>query len=357
MKKFIKALSLILCTMFLCSCNNEDALLNESSDNYMTNPFDDIKKPESSLVVETLPPFDDSSDDSINDGDEDFAKYQTGYFFSDYSINGDKTVSYTGEDINLSFTCDLSGEIYDGELGFMAFVNGVPQKLSYNGSEKSELACVRQKAGTVDRITLSFTPEITEEYSKEEKLSVTIMTITHPSYKPRENYYGFGNAHTGMFFKKFYIRPETSLEIIPSIDFSTDYRSHLASGKTLAEYDLDVSQINGTNMINLYDSSFEKRELTLEKDSDKLQIGVKMYGGEADNYNVYIYKNNERVSPAMAVDVKEGYFCTFVATLDNVHKGDIIYLVEVPLKDSEKGTNVRKSTSIVVREESKDAER
>ena len=183
------------------------------------------------------------------------------------------------------------------------------------------------------------------------------MTITHPSYKPRENYYGFGNAHTGMFFKKFYIRPETSLEIIPSIDFSTDYRSHLASGKTLAEYDLDVSQINGTNMINLYDSSFEKRELTLEKDSDKLQIGVKMYGGEADNYNVYIYKNNERVSPAMAVDVKEGYFCTFVATLDNVHKGDIIYLVEVPLKDSEKGTNVRKSTSIVVREESKDAER
>ena len=187
MKKRIIASALTLALTFtLCACagtsesdtqslvlNPFETSENENSETQVSNPFDETASvtniSEDSFVIETLPPF--SKPQESDAEDDDFSKYQeAGMEFSDYSIEGKSTVKYSGGEVSLSFVSDSAKNKYDAEIGYMAFINGVPQKLSLNGSEKSELVSISQKPDTKQTVALTFTPEITEEYEQEKYL-------------------------------------------------------------------------------------------------------------------------------------------------------------------------------------------
>lgn len=64
---------------------------------------------------------------------------------------------------------NTSGNQYDAEAGFMAFINGVPQKLSLNGGESNEFVRISLQPDKSEKATLSFTPTIPEELKNEKR--------------------------------------------------------------------------------------------------------------------------------------------------------------------------------------------
>ena len=357
MRKNVKLVSIILCTALLCSCADSNTVNDTSSFTSVSNPFDETASvtniSEDSFVIETLPPF--SKPQESDAEDDDFSKYQeAGMEFSDYSIEGKSTVKYSGGEISLSFVSDSAKNKYDAEIGYMAFINGVPQKLSLNGSEKSELVSISQKPDTKQTVTLTFTPEITEEYEQEKIFKVKLMTVLHPSYRPKDGFLGFGNAHSGQSFFEFELEAGITPQVIDSFSYASDCESILATAKVKEQYNLSDAKISGTNMISLFDAECNEHSLSIDKGSDKLDISLLMYGGEPDEYVVYLYKNNELMklgeNSGMRFTSKAGYINEYKVTLDDIKAGDIIYAVEVPLNAETGSMNIRKSISILVTE-------
>ena len=195
--QFAIALVLSLCSCAGTSESDTQSLVsnpfetseNLNSETQVSNPFDTTASVTNisvdSAVIETLPPF--SKPQESEPENDDFSKYQEAEIaFSDYSIEGKSTVKYSGGEVNFSFVSDSAKNKYDVEIGYMAFINGVPQKLSLNGSEKSELVSISQKPDTKQTVTLNFIPEITKEYEHEKILKVKLMTVLHPSYRHGE---------------------------------------------------------------------------------------------------------------------------------------------------------------------------
>ena len=373
-KKFLRASAAsqfaIALVLSLCSCagtsesdtqslvsNPFETSENLNSETQVSNPFDTTASVTNisvdSAVIETLPPF--SKPQESEPENDDFSKYQEAEIaFSDYSIEGKSTVKYSGGEVNFSFVSDSAKNKYDVEIGYMAFINGVPQKLSLNGSEKSELVSISQKPDTKQTVTLTFIPEITKEYEHEKILKVKLMTVLHPSYRPKDGFLGFGNAHSGQSFFEFELEADTEPQIIDDFTYSSDCESILATAKVKEEYNLTDAKISGANMISLFDAKRQEHSLSIDKSSDKLGVTLLLYGGEPDEYAVYFYKNHERIklgdNGGMRFPSKTGYINEYKVTLDDVKAGDIIYAVEVPLNAEVGSMNIRKSISIVVTE-------
>ena len=363
--QFAIALVLSLCSCAGTSESDTQSLVsnpfetseNLNSETQASNPFDTTASVTNisvdSAVIETLPPF--SKPQESEPENDDFSKYQEAEIaFSDYSIEGKSTVKYSGGEVNFSFVSDSAKNKYDVEIGYMAFINGVPQKLSLNGSEKSELVSISQKPDTKQTVTLTFIPEITKEYEYEKILKVKLMTVLHPSYRPKDGFLGFGNAHSGQSFFEFEIEADTEPQIIDDFTYSSDCESILATAKVKEEYNLTDAKMSGTNMISLFDAKRQEHSLSIDKSSDKLGVTLLLYGGDPDEYAVYFYKNHERIklgeNGGMRFASKTGYINEYKVTLDDVKAGDIIYAVEVPLNAEVGSMNIRKSISIVVTE-------
>ncbi len=173
---------------------------NLNSETQVSNPFDTTASVTNfsvdSAVIETLPPF--SKPQESEPENDDFSKYQEAEIaFSDYSIEGKSTVKYSGGEVNFSFVSDSAKNKYDVEIGYMAFINGVPQKLSLNGSEKSELVSISQKARhKADGYSYLYSGDNKKNTKHEKILKVKLMTVLHPSYRPKDGFLGFGNAHS-----------------------------------------------------------------------------------------------------------------------------------------------------------------
>lgn len=369
-KRILLSLFAIALVLSLCSCagtsesdtqslvsNPFETSENQNSETQVSNPFDTTASVTNisvdSAVIETLPPF--SKHQESEPENDDFSKYQEAEIaFSGYSIEGKSTVKYSGGEVNFSFVSDSAKNKYDVEIGYMAFINGVPQKLSLNGSEKSELVSISQKPDTKQTVTLTFIPEITKEYEHEKILKVKLMTVLHPSYRPKDGFLGFGNAHSGQSFFEFELEADTEPQIIDDVTYSSDCESILATAKVKEEYNLTDAKLSGTNMISLFDEKRQEHSLSIDKSSDKLGVTLLLYGGEPDEYAVYFYKNHERIklgdNGGMRFASKTGYINEYKVTLDDVKAGDIIYAVEVPLNAEVGSMNIRKSISIVVTE-------
>lgn len=158
------------------------------------------KKTESESVPEfSDSPFSTTTSATTSEPQEDnyeelFGKYQFGGIrFDNYSIQGNSAIEYNGGEIEFSFDMNTNGNKYDAESGFMAFINGVPQKLSLNGGESGELARVLLQPDKTEKAT----PTIPEELKNEKTLQLKYINIFHPSYKPAGSFTGFGNAHIG----------------------------------------------------------------------------------------------------------------------------------------------------------------
>ena len=126
--KFQKVLAISLIAIMLCSCATKE------KDNFdsASNPFD-------ASAQENMPPDSDNAK-------ELYERYQTGGASVDFSkMDGKDTLEYNGSPIEITFSFDTSENEYDMTEGFVAFICGVPQMISADGGETSEMAYIRKE--------------------------------------------------------------------------------------------------------------------------------------------------------------------------------------------------------------------
>lgn len=294
-----------------------------------------------------------TSETSADDYEELFGKYQTGSTkISNYSLDDSMEFEYNGGDIEFAFDMSTAGNKYEIEKGFMAFINGIPQKLSLNGGERSELVCVSQKPDKSNTITLSFTPTITGELVGEKTLQVKIIDIFNPSYKPSGSFVGFGNAHNGSPFLEFDINVNSPLAVSES-DFELikdKCESVLITDETAKKYKISKPDENRATTLSIIDAQTKEQPLTLH--DGKPDAELLMYGSEAYNYRVYFYVNHERVKfnggDYLETEVKNGYLNVLQLELEKINERDIVYAVAVPTNSETGSMTVRKSGSALV---------
>lgn len=331
MKKSVKAVGLLLAAFMLGGCANTD--------------------PEN---IVSGNPFENTQPSGADDYEEAFGKYQSGGLkYSNFSISADEAIEYNGGNIELSFDSSSSGNKYDVEIGYMAFINGIPQKLSLNGGESSELVCISQAPDQSQTVTLSILPAVPEELSGENRLQLKLVRIFNPSFKPSGNYKSFGNAHSGQAFWERDIKVNSPLEVSESMTAVTKYESLPITDEISSMYKLGNLRKDAPTAVAIKD--FDSNEQPVLRNG-RLKINLLMYGTEQYNYNVYLYLNHCRIKfngyDYLSAKVKSGYLNVFETELEGLKERDFIYAVAVPV-DSETGSmNTRKSDSLLILDES-----
>ncbi|MCH5325299.1 MAG: hypothetical protein J1E39_08790 [Eubacterium sp.] len=300
-----------------------------------------------------------SKDEDVkpNDGNEYFAQFQgDGLTFSENFVVSD---DYSGGPIVYSFISDSSGNKNDVEFGYLAFLNGVPQLISVNGSEPSEMVLYTQSPDKQEEVTISIIPRLTEELANEETLELEIFDIFNPSYAPTGTYVGFGNAHIGSMFAHITITANSPIEDIEIIDLGTP----------LTEYDSSVVNNTDSNVVNniannailyLTETKTNSTVIHLPDDATTAEMKLTLTGMEDSLYRVYIYLNHERVKidgeyDYVDINVSDGNGLSFDFELPGIKNRDIAYAIAVPLTEpygNYFSNNIVKSSSVLILTES-----
>ena len=329
MNRSIKSVSLLAAAFMLAGCANTG-----SEDIISGNPFE-----------ETEPSVTDEYEEA-------FGKYQIGSIkYSNYNAEGGSVIEYSRGDIELSFDTDTSGNPYDVEMGYMAFINGVPQQLSLNGGERGELVRFSQAPNKSYKVTLSISPAVTEELSAEGMLQLKLMSIFNPSYKPSGSIMGFGNAHTGQSFLEYDIKVNSPLQQAEKLTAITEYESILINDEIIRQYGIKKLESSSPTSVIIKEAGAGNGDRLTLKDG-KAGAELLIYGSETYKYRVYVYVDHNRVRfngcDYLETEVKSGYLNVLELELDNITEGDIVYAVAVS-ENSETGSMaVRKSESVVV---------
>lgn len=309
--------------------------------------------------TESAPEFSDSpfstttsattSEPQEDNYEELFGKYQFGGIrFDNYSIRGNSAIEYNGGEIELSFDMNTNGNKYDAESGFMAFINGVPQKLSLNGGESGELARVLLQPDKTEKAT----PTIPEELKNEKTLQLKYINIFHPSYKPAGSFTGFGNAHIGQPFCEFDITVNSPLSVSESAlkPINGECESVLITDDVAKQYGINKPGENSVTTVSIQDAQTKDEPLPLR--GGKLDAELLIYGSETYNYLVYVYVNHERVrfngGDYLELAAKNGYLNVLKLELEGIKERDIIYAVAVPTNAETGSMSVRKGKSVLV---------
>ncbi|MBQ8791667.1 MAG: hypothetical protein IJZ51_10180 [Ruminiclostridium sp.] len=351
MRKIYVAI-LIFSMMLLCSCSNINDIYSEfSGAETVTNPFHGPSEPASDTEksdIETLPPFSDEvSDVEVSD---DFDKYQEGgLHYSNYNIKGGSIIRYDGDDIEISFDADSTDNPFDVEIGYIAFIEGFPQKLSLNGGQKKELVSMKHIPDTKTRITLTISPRLPHNIDSK-TLRLKIMSIFNPSYTPQGEYTGFGNAHSGQSFCEYDIEINAMSDSL-ELSEGNDFKQTAITEKIREEYKIGSNAEEKPTGVYVKDAKTKEQQITLN--NGKAEAELILYGKDEYTYNIYLYKNHRRISfnncDYLCCNVKKGFLTSVPLQLNDVIAGDVIYAIAVP-SDAETGSmKCRKSVSLLVR--------
>lgn len=297
---------------------------------------------------------DTASDPQTGSDEEYFERFQTDSIKFELTDELGKELEYNGGELAFHFDTDTEGNTYDAESGFMAFINGVPQKLSLNGGEPAELVRVSQQPDQKGTVTLTLTPAVTEEYSSEETLQFKLVTIFNPSYKPRGSYVGFGNAHNGASYLEKDLKAMSPLAVTNAVKpISDGGESALITDAVAKEYGISKPGASSATMLTIRDALTKGYNPVLR--GGRLDAELLIYGSEEYDYRVYFYVNCERVQinggDYLDMTVKSGHLGIFKPKLENISERDIIYAIAVPLTPDALFA-VRKSPSSLVLGES-----
>lgn len=277
---------------------------------------------------------------SDDDYEELFGKYQSGY--ADF---GDRSFEYKDGVIEKSFTAKTKGNEYDVEYGYMAYINGIPQKLSLNGGEPQEMVSVTLPPNTEQKITLDIKPALTEDIKREKELQVKFLSIFNPSYKPQGQYTGFGNAHNGTADGRQIIQPDGSEESISDMKTTTEYESVAITKEVKKKYSL--GDIDAIGYITISDGM-----ITLKSGESSAKTEILMLGNTANAYRVFLYKNHERIQingcDCAEMKVENGKLSILGVEIPDVQNRDILYAVAIPIDDTENIINLCKSGSALI---------
>ncbi len=277
---------------------------------------------------------------SDEDYEELFGKYQSG--IADFS---DRSFEYKDGVIEKSFTARTKDNEYDVEYGYMAYINGVPQKISLNGGEPQEMVSVTLPPNTEQKITLDIKPALTEDIKSEKELQVKFLSIFNPSYKPQGQYVGFGNAHNGTADGKQIIQPDGSEESFTDIKTTTEYESVAITKEVKKKYSLGDVNASGYIMIS-------GDYLPLKSGESSAKAEILMLGNTANAYRVFLYKNHERIQingcDCAEMKVENGKLGILSVEIPDVQNRDILYAVAIPIDDAENAINLCKAGSTLI---------
>lgn len=335
MKKLIIASLLALSiTLSLCSC----AETSESgTQSLVSNPFETSEN--------------ENSDTPANDERyELYDKYQSGSLQLDFSEMGNvQNIEYSGDTINIAFSANAANNREDITIGYMAFIGGIPQVISVNGSEEAETVSVNFPKDEITNVSISIKPRITKELEDKKELNLQIVSIFNIGYVPQGQYvgFGFGNINSCSVVCSSCLTMHAKAEIV-ELSGNAEFENIPASDSSLKSYKLKkAGEMNSGAMLKLYSKDNKTEHLILDKSTQTCDVVFD--STDFDSYNVFFYVNHKRVKvngqDYATVSAKAGYVPKLTTVLENVNNHDIVYAIAVPLTDDFTKTGTIKSTS------------
>lgn len=319
MKRTFKKLILLTTTtailMQFSACSNEESSISVPQ-TIAENPLD------TSSTQSTADP-------NAFDLQRDFMPYQSGGISFGDAVP--EEIIYKGGEITfeLELGLDKSSE-YKSEEGFFVYLAGVPQKVSIDGGKTySDMVSVSLEPGESEKVTFQFTPYVLEKDKDKDTLTLVVNDIFNPSYKAREEYPSYGNAHKGGAVIIRDIKAESPFNVVEyELPLTpTDYFQSTDSLKN--EWDGSISSV-----VTNFD--LENKNIVYSEDDGKVKNSLLFYldDEEKDNlYYVYFYKNHEMVDvngqKGLLITQKTDKLNAVPFEIDGVEKGDQIYAMIV----------------------------
>ena len=335
MKKLILlSLFAIALVLSLCSCAGTS---ESDTQSLVSNPFETSEN--------------ENGDTSANDDRyELYDKYQSGALQFDFSeMNDAQNIEYNGEKINITFSANAANNREDITIGYMAFIGGIPQVISVNGSEEAETVSVNFPKDEITNVSINIKPHITKELEDKKELNLQIVSIFNIGYVPQGKYagFGFGNINAGSTVYTARLTMNEKAEIV-ELSGNAEFENIPASDSSLKSYTLKkAGEMSSGAMLKLYSKDNETEHLILDKSIQTCD--VLFDGADFDTYNVFFYVNHKRVQvngkDYAAVSAKAGYVPKLTATLENVNNHDIVYAIAVPLTNDYTKARILKTTS------------
>lgn len=157
-------------------------------------------------------------------------------------MNDTQNIEYNGEEINIVFSANSAGNKEKITDGYMAFIGGVPQVISVNGSEEAETVSVNFPKDEITNVSINIKPRITKELEDKKELNLQIVSIFNIGYVPQGKYagFGFGNINAG---STVYTACLTMNEKAETVELSgnAEFENIPASDSSLKSYTLKKS--------------------------------------------------------------------------------------------------------------------
>lgn len=209
-------------------------------------------------------------------------------------------------------------------LGFMAFIEGVPQTFT-DGSIMSKVTLKPEEKYT---LPLEVTPNLGKEG---ETLQMNIMSMLNPDFIPDKDKFTFGHYHKAISSFPIEIHFETSAEVK---EF-TIFTENTVRNPTDAEnsyHDLD----NGTSTIFELLQDGNRDFLFLENSSVKFNFMA--YSSQSESFRISLYKNHTpvKINGCDVADIKasKGRVTEIPIVLEDIKPGDFIYAIAAPMTNS-----------------------
>ena len=323
MKKLIIASLLAIALVFLlCSCAGTS---ESDTQSLVSNPFETSEN--------------ENSETPANDERyELYDKYQSGALQFDFSeMNDAQNIEYNGEKINITFSANAANNREDITIGYMAFIGGIPQVISVNGSEEAETVSVNFPKDEITNVSINIKPRITKELEDKKELNLQIVSIFNIGYVPQGKYagFGFGNINAGSTVYTACLTMNEKAETV-ELGGNAEFENIPASDSSLKSYTLKkAGKMSSGAILKMFSVNNETEHLILDKSTQTCD--VLFDGADFDTYNVFFYVNHKRVQvngkDYAAVSAKAGYVPKLTAILENVNNHDIVYAIAVPLTD------------------------
>lgn len=333
-KRIIASLLALSITLSLCSCAGTS---ESGTQSLVSNPFETSENENSETPTE-------------DERYELYDKYQSGSLSLDFSeMNDAQNVEYNGEEINITFSANAANNQEDITIGYMAFIGGIPQLISVNGSEEAETVSVSFPKDEITNVSINIKPRVTKEIEDKKELNLQIISIFNIDYVPQGQYvgFGFGNINAG---STVYTACLTMNEKAETVELSgnAEFENIPASDSSLKSYTLKkAGEMDSGATLKMFSVNNETEHLIL--DNNTQTCDVIFDGTDFDTYNVLFYANHKRVQvngkDYATVSAKAGYVPKLTATLENVNNHDIVYAIAVPLTDDYTKARLLKTTS------------
>lgn len=332
----------------LCSCakTGEPTITIEESKADLTVPF----------VENTV-----SSDDTQSETEDTPSGY--GFFYEGDVKNGDIEFfndkdfnEYNGGIITYHFNRESFKYPEDLEEGYLIFLDGIPQKVSYDGEEE-QFMIISQPGNTKKEITLNITPKITKEMKDKEIFTLRMVSVTGIS-KQKEDAV-FSEQRMSSPFSDIKIKPTVPLEIIEDNDVPSimpaEFEEILITPQNSIKYNIQ-DYMDAVLMLNTAGGSWQSMFVLPEgENSIKADCIMYGYGSYTGKYRIFFFQNNEPVKIAggwdcVDMEIKEGYMTKCEVEFENVNNRDEIFAIATPLDESVRSSFTMSENRLVLSE-------